>query len=468
MDGSIDRHLRTDADTSVFARLADFTLRWQPASFPSEVLNQACYLFLDTLGVAIAAGPMQAGRIARDFTAKLYAAGDNQYAARMLFDGRRVSLAGAAFAAATQTDNLDGHDGYSPTKGHMGVAVIPALAALAESQPQLTGPEALALIVVGYEVAGRAGIALHATVSDYHTSGAWNALGVAAMAARCRGLSDEQLRQALGIAEYHGPRSQMMREIATPTMLHDGSGWGAMVGLSAAVLAEQGFAGAPAITVEAAEVARHWNDLGSFWQVLHQYVKPYPVCRWAHAAVDATRAICREHRLAAGDIAHVQVNTFHEAAQLFAGMPDTTSKAQYSLPFVVATMLQHGRIGVEHISGSGLSDTAVAALLPRISVSEADRHTARFPQGRWSDVVIRTVRGEVFQSGDVHARGGPESPFTRDDVTAKYMELAAPVIGAKRAEVIRARILGLADEQSRFADLAELLYDPPRDTSDRN
>ena len=44
------------------------------------------------------------------------------------------------------------------------------------------------------------------------------------------GLSPDQLRQALGIAEYHGPRSQMMREIATPTMLHDGSGMGALVG----------------------------------------------------------------------------------------------------------------------------------------------------------------------------------------------------------------------------------------------
>ena len=32
----------------------------------------------------------------------------------------------------------------------------------------------------------------------------------------------EQLRHALGIAEYHGPRSQMMREIANPSMLHDG------------------------------------------------------------------------------------------------------------------------------------------------------------------------------------------------------------------------------------------------------
>ncbi len=77
-----------------------------------------------------------------------------------------------------------------------------------------------------YEIAARVALALHATLSDYHTSGAWNALDVAALGYRLRGASPGQLCQALGIAEYHGPRSQMMREIANPTMLYDGSGRG--------------------------------------------------------------------------------------------------------------------------------------------------------------------------------------------------------------------------------------------------
>ena len=51
---------------------------------------------------------------------------------------------------------------------------------------------------------------------------------------RLKGGDADTLRQAIGIAEYHGPRSQMMREIDNPTMLHDGSGWGAMVGVTAA------------------------------------------------------------------------------------------------------------------------------------------------------------------------------------------------------------------------------------------
>jgi 2-methylcitrate dehydratase PrpD len=198
----VDQPEGSCAVSEITARIADFVLRRPEPLFLDGILRWASLQFLDTIGVTIAWGPMEAGRIARDAAVLLYGAG--WHAARLLFDGRRV--AGAAFAAATQTDDLDGHDGYSPTKGHIGVAVVPALTALAEAVSDLGGPEALAAIVIGYEIAGRAGIALHATVSDYHTSGAWNALGVVAMASRFIGLDDKKLR-----------RSQMMREIATPT-----------------------------------------------------------------------------------------------------------------------------------------------------------------------------------------------------------------------------------------------------------
>ena len=442
-------------------RVADFVLGMPAEDVPETARETAALLLLDTLGICAAAAPMEAGRIARRTAALLHAAGDADHAARMLFDGRRVSLAGAVYAAATQIDNLDGHDGYNPTKGHIGVVAAPALAALAEHRPDLTGPEALAALVVGYEVAGRAGLALHASVADYHTSGAWNALGVAAMAARLRGMEAGALREALGIAEYHGPRSQMMREIATPTMLHDGSGWGALAGMSAAILAEAGFTGAPAITVEAPEAARHWADLGRFWQVERQYVKPYPVCRWAHAAIDAARALCLAHAPAPDRIAEVRIRSFDNAVALFPGMPRTTSEAQYSLPFAVATMIVHGRIGLEHISGAGLGDPEVAALVARTRTIAEPRHEARFPEGRWGDVELVLADGRTLASGDVHARGGPEHPFSAAEITAKFMAFAAPVLGEARAGAIRDAALRLAEPGSRFGDLARHLYAAP-------
>ena len=441
-------------------RVGDFVLSLAPSDVPAEARRAAALMCLDTLGVAAAAAPMEAGRIARETAVRLYASGDAAYSAPMLFDGRHVSLAGAAYAAATQTDNLDAHDGYNPVKGHIGVAVIPALLTLAEQAPPISGDEALTLITLGYEIAGRAGLALHATVSDYHTSGAWNALGVAALAARVRGMSRAQFREAIGIAEYHGPRSQMMREIGSPSMLHDGSGWGAMVGISAAILAEQGFTGAPAITVEAEEVADIWSDLGTDWIMADQYVKPYPICRWAHAPIDGVRELMMANDLAHDDIEAIRINTFHEGVCLFQGVPETTATAQYSVSFAVAVQAVHGRIGLEHVSGAGLRDPQVIDLIGRISVAESDIHNATFPQGRDADVQITLRDGRILDSGIVHARGGSERPMSEADIIAKFEEFATPVLGTGRAAAIRDAVMGLAEGRCGLADLRSCLYDP--------
>ena len=159
-------------------------------------------------------------------------------------------------------------------------------------------------------------MALHATARDYHTSGAWNALGCAAVGARILPLDENATRQALGAAEYHGPRSQMMRCIDHPTMVKDGSGWGALAGVSAACLAADGFSGAPALLIESEAVVPFWRDLGTRWEITHQYLKPFPVCRWAHPAMDAIEALICAHRIRRDDIAAIEIHTFAEAVRL--------------------------------------------------------------------------------------------------------------------------------------------------------
>lgn len=448
-----------DSSPSTAVRVADFVLG-DLQYIPESALRMAALLLLDTIGVAAGAANLPVSHIARDFAVDFQAAGSDRFSAPIMFDGRCASLAGAAYAAATQIDNLDGHDGYNPTKGHIGCAVVPALFAFACQKPDLSGREALATLVMAYEVAARAGISLHATVSDYHTSGAWNALGAAAIGCRLMNTSAGVLRHALGIAEYHGPRSQMMREIATPTMLHDGSGVGAMTGVNAAVLASRGFEGAPAITMEADEVAHVWGDLGTDWTIERNYVKPYPVCRWAHAAIDAARQLMRDGGFSARDVKSVHVKTFNEAAQLFAGMPATTSQAQYSLAFAIAVMLHHGHIGPQHMSGAGLSDPALADLLPMITITEDSRHSSRFPAERWSDVTIELIDGRLLRSGDVHATGGPEAPMPPDQLRDKFDMMAAAALPPERVSAIWSAGQSLLDDGSFFASLAEHVHAP--------
>lgn len=424
---------------------------------PETSMEMASTLLIDTLGVAAGAVSMEAGVIARNHAVRFHAASRAEDTATVLFDGRRASLSGAAFAAASQIDNLDAHDGYNPTKGHIGCAVVPALCAYGEHHPDLPARDALAALAMSYEVAARAAIALHGTVSDYHTSGAWNALGVAALGCRLQGLNADVLRHALGIAEYHGPRSQMMREIATPTMLHDGSGMGALVGMMAVAMAEDGFKGAPAITVEAEDVARYWADLGDDWTIEKNYIKPYPICRWAHAAIDGLQQVVREHGLVADDIAAIEVATFAQSAALFPAMPSTSSQAQYSLAFAMSAWLVNGHLGPDQITGAGLSDPAVADVVAKITVREDPRISAMYPAHRCSQLVVTLTDGRVIETGDVHARGGPEAPMAMDEVEAKFHVMAAALPNERRAAIwaMRARLL---EPDARFSELLDLIH----------
>jgi len=333
-------------------------------------------------------------------------------------------------------DALDIHDGYLPVKGHAGAAVVPAALATVsvDGGRSVSGQELLTTVVIGYEVALRAGVALHATACDYHTSGAWSAIGCAAMTARTLELAANQTRHALGIAEYHGPRSQMMRCIDHPTMLKDGSGWGAMTGVSAALLARAGFTGAPAVTVEAPESAATWADLGTRWRITEQFFKPYAVCRWAQPAIAGTLALQKEHRLPLAAIERIQVVTFHQATRLACRHPTTTEEAQYSLPFPVAAALVHGQLGLSQLSGVGLHDPQVLRLADCIELVDDPVMSGRFPAERVARVRIETTDGVVFDSDEVQAPWDAADPPTDEALIEKFRWLASDSLSAKRAD----------------------------------
>ena len=423
----------------------DFIHSLSFVQLPPEVVHQARRCLLDLVGVTISGRQTELSRIAHDFAVDHLGAG--RKGARLLFDGRRASAAGAAFAGATTIDSFDAHDGHALTKGHAGVAILPALLAVADAERLLDdggldGETLLTCLVLGYEIATRAGIALHASACDYHTSGAWNALGCAAIAARLLGLDRERTRHALGIAEYHGPRSQMMRCIDHPTMVKDGSGWGALAGVSAAYLAQDGFTGAPAITLEAPEQAAVWADLGERWLILDQYFKPWPVCRWAQPAIEAASRLLSEHAIAASDIERIEVETFHEAVRLGAQLPATTEAAQYAIGFPLAAYLVRGQLGADEIGTDGLRDSAIADMLRRVRLVESPEFSRRFPVERLARLRLVLKSGQFAASEATVARGDRGHPLSDADMLSKFGYSAA-VLGSKRSAALGSNCMKL-------------------------
>ena len=412
------------------------TLDW--AHLPEAVQRQARRCLLDTLGTAIGAHPTELARIIHDFAAGCYGG----QGAQLWLDGRQVSPPGAALANGMTIDALDCHDGHPLTKGHAGAAVVPALLATLRLAPagKVTGAEMLTSLVVGYEIAIRAGMALHATACDYHTSGAWNALGCASVTARRLGLNAAKTGHALGIAEYHGPRSPMMRCIEFPTMVKDGSGWGAMAGVSAGLLAGAGFTGGPAATVTGRDVRGLWDDLGSHWHILDQYFKPHAICRWAQPAVEGALVLQQRHNLKPADIERIRITTFHEATCLAVVSPATTEEAQYSLPFPVAAALVHGGLGAAALSGKGLTDPMVLDLARRVELVEDAGLGARFPRERLAHIELWARDGRYFELREARPRWDAADPPSDAELTAKFHWLATGVIPSARASALETMV----------------------------
>jgi 2-methylcitrate dehydratase PrpD len=439
-------------------QLFEFIHHTRHRQLPAPVLAQARRCVLDLLGVAAAGSQSLLSSIIRRHAAEHFGAGERS--ARMLFDGRRVSPVGAALAGGMTIDSFDAHDGHVLTKGHVGVAVLPAVLAFADALQTMDGQEFLTQIVIGYEIATRAGMALHASASDYHTSGAWNTIACAALGARNLKLGPQLTREALGIAEYHGPRSQMMRCIDHPTMVKDGSGWGAMGGVSAAYLAAEGFTGAPALTLEAAELAPLWADLGERWLILDQYFKPYPVCRWAQPAVEAAMALARAHRLTPAAIQSVEVWSFHEACRLATRLPATTEQAQYSLPFSVASALRHGTLGAAELSDAALNDAQTQRLSGSMVLHENTLYNDRFPAERWAHVRVTLQDGRTLDSEPAIARGNPENALSDEEINQKFQALSEPVMGQSRADGLAAALARIDQPGHPFDDFLNLVLTP--------
>ena len=112
-----------------------------------------------------------------------------------------------------------------------------------------------------------------------------------------------------------------------------------MDGVSAAKLAQAGFAGAPALIVE--EAPEFWQNLGERWYMLEQYYKPYPLCRWAQAPIEAALNLQRTYSFTHHDVTGLEIETFHEAIRLATNALDTTEQAQYPTSYPTTVALVH-------------------------------------------------------------------------------------------------------------------------------
>lgn len=390
---------------------------------------------------------------------------------RVLLRGIRLPAPQAAMLNASMGHALD-FDDTLDTGGsiHPGVSVLAAALAMADRQGGVSGQELLLAVALGLDVSCR--IAFASTVDrGWHRTAAIGVFGATAAAGKLRGLSAEQMLNAFGIAysQAAGNRQCILDGALTKRLQ---AGQAANAGVFAAVLAQTGFTGAYNIfngrfgffelyQPNGHDASLLLRDLGSVYCGEQLSFKPYPCGRPLHAAIDA--ALMARAALgitAAGDIAAVTIEAdpAGHADQFEAGpakrRPTQVVEAQFAQPFLVATALVKGRVGIADVDGLG--DAAVLALSDRIvGVAREDR-----PK-RSLSITVQHTDGRAVTIEATDPIGSPHKPLSEAQFEAKFRDCAhnalRPLSDASidQALAMIARLDTLADARellTRFAD----------------
>ncbi len=416
---------------------------------PASVQHQTRRCLLDLVGALLAGRRTPVGDIMAEVARESFA-GDQ---ATIVVSGERVSFVGAALANGFSQNALDIDDGYRLVKGHPGASFLPGLLAALEVKGGSSGTDFLTALAIGYEIGIRAGLIRHAAYPTYHSSGSWGAVATAAAAGRLLGLDRNHLREALGTAEYHAPIAPMAKGIDVPCMGKDSLGWGNMTGLASVMMARRGFTGVEPFFSDSPK--KEWlTELGTTYEILNLYFKPYAACRWAQPAVAGCLKLVREHHLDPAELAAVRVRTFKAAASLTRRPPRNTEEAQYNLAFPVAAALLDGVVGPSQVLPPRLFDRDILDLAGRLEVEVEAAFEDRFPAKAMASVEIITRAGRRFDSGPVEARWEPPDTLPTDtELKEKFIWLAAPVVGQARAH----ELLQLIWQFEKVADARQLL-----------
>jgi 2-methylcitrate dehydratase PrpD len=414
------------------------TVTWD--RLPEPVRRKAHMCLVDNLGATLAGTLTRVSRIGAEYALKTWP-GDE---ATVLLHGKKASAIGAAFANACAANGIDVDDSARYAYGHAGAQIFPTALAVAEAC-NLSGAQLMCAMVVGYEVAHRVGRCWHASRQVYQACGSWGSVACAAVAANLLGLPAEQVKHALGIAEYHAPNLPMMRDIDHPAMVKHGIEWAAMTGITAAELAARGFTGIPSIL--SLEEYQEWGqDIGQNYLMVEGVAwksARYACCGWAHGGVEGARRLVEDYQIVLDDIAHIRVEGSHGTMRLGTRLPTTTEEAQFNQAWPLAAMLVDGEIGPDQMLEGRLSDPRIREIARKVEVIESDEMEALCrlfeqgdPKGRFASVVTITLKnGQTFNSGLVD--GGlrfPPSAWDEGRMADKFHWLANYVLVANTVD----------------------------------
>ncbi|HEY6254496.1 MAG TPA: MmgE/PrpD family protein [Xanthobacteraceae bacterium] len=442
-----------ETDASATDALAGFVsaLRYQDLS--PEVRHFAKRHLLDTVGVMIAGAGGEVASRAEAMLATVRPAGSVVVPGR----ARRADLLDAAFLGGTAAHGIELDDGYRQGSVHPGCAVVPTVLALAQVDKATSGQALIEAAVVGYEIVTAIGGACHPDLRQrgFHPTGAVAVFGAAMAAGKLRGLSARALAHALGLAASSAAGLfAFVNGGGDIKRLH--AGHAAREGLQAALLAEAGVEGPPAVIEardgflqafafgEAGRVRNIALPPAAPFRITDCYIKPYPCCRHIQPAVEALIGLLADESIATAEVKQVAVETYRIAAAHAQTGWDDFASSQLSFPYLMALALQFRAIRLEHFSAQNRGDPALAALAAKLKVTAPPEIDALYPRLRPARVTVTTARGTFSRQAD-EALGSRLVPLSDQGLQAKFHDLVAPALGAAPAAELARRLWAIEE-----------------------
>ena len=438
-------------------------------AIPAQVRERIKLLMLDSIGCALFGSDLPWTRILQRTLSRY----DSSRGCTVWGTGLRLSAPHAALVNGTQVQGFELDDVHRQGVLHVGAVVLPALLAIAEERPGMTGREFLAAAVAGYEIGPRVGICMgqEHIAQGWHSGATVGVFSAAAGAARALRLDEEKTVHALGIAGTQSSGLMAAQYGSMVKRMH--AGRASQSGLYGALLAEEGFTGIVNVleceyggfcstfsrSQDRFDLSQLTAGLGETWQTMGIALKFYSCVGSNHTTLDAIRLMQHERAFAANDVRQITVNgsqvTMDHVGWKY--VPQGLTSAQLNLPYCVATWLLDGDCFVDQFTQDKVADPERMRIADKVVVKHDADITARGSKFRHMVRVEVELMDGARMERTVEAGRGNERDFaSQADVVDKFEKLARRALPQDRVEQVRDWVLNLESQPDATA-LARLL-----------
>jgi len=432
---------------------------------PADVIARIKLLILDAFGCALYGTELPWSRILMTTLGKL----DTTKACGVWGTTNRLSAPHAALVNGTLVQSFELDDVHRAGVLHVGAVTLPALIAVAELRPGMSGRDFLRAAVAGYEIGPRVGLCMgpEHIGQGWHSGATVGVFSAAAGAAAGLRLSPDRTVHALGIAGTQAAGLMAAQYGAMVKRMH--AGRAAQSGIYGALLAEAGFTGIVDVfesdyggfcttfsrSHDRFRLAELTSGLGERFETMGIALKFYSCVGSNHTSLDAIRAIAARRPFRADDIAGIVVYG-SQATVDHVGWPyrpQGLTSAQMNLPFCIATLLAEGDVFVDQFSEAVVTDPRRMALAAKVEVRHDPAITARGAKLRHMVRVEVHFTDGTVENETVEAPRGSEQKFASEaDVVEKFRKLARRAAPDAEAERIGELVLGC----DKLADIGVL------------